>query len=84
MAPDSGNAAVNWQSFVNQIIQGGIDVARLKHLGVPTPDSRVPDQADLYYGDKAKQPAAAVPAWLWPAVIAGVVVLGVVAVFRMK
>lgn len=82
MAPDSGNAAVNWQGFLNQILQGGIDIVKLKHLGVPTVDSRVPDQADLYYG--AAGPAARTPTWLWPAVAAVVLFIGVAAVIRLK
>jgi len=83
MPPDSGNAAINWQSFLNQIVQGGIDVVKLKHLGVPTADRRVPDQADLYYGNTLSKPAGSVPFWAW--IVGGlVVVAGVVFVVRMK
>lgn len=82
MVNDSGNAAVNWSSFLNQIIQGGIDVARVKHLGIPTADQRVPDQADLYYGDQA--PAATMPTWIWPTIAGVVVLVGALALLRMK
>lgn len=82
---ESGNAAVNWESFLSQVIQGGIDYARVKYLDVPTAqdDANVPDQADVYYG--MRQPATggmSVSSWVFVAAAAIVVFAGAAFVYR--
>lgn len=76
MVNDSANVAGNWQGFLNQIIQGGIDYARLKHLDVPRAlaDSNVPDQADLYYGNTLKKKPGEITVGAW--LLIGALVLG--------
>lgn len=85
MQAQTAVAAPNWQGYLDQLIQGGIDYAKIKYLDVPTAkdDANVPDQADLYYGNGAPATTGmTVAGWFFLAAGAVVVLAGAAFVYR--
>lgn len=90
MTPQTGslqptaNTATSWRDFLSGLQGVGIDYLRQKVIDVerPSDDNNVPDQADLRYGLASPGPGGiTLGAW---AMVAVLVVVGVVVVARMK